>query len=127
MTHTTYLGLLALIFSALALIIVSCKSNKVSIEEPASEISIEDQAREVMGKGVLISPNQDSTMYLCTLEDVPVSYYCVIHESGEVILEKKGVRGKVAWYKKESLKITKTPGRVESKIKEEIIHLKRGI
>jgi len=112
--------------------VTSCKSSE-SLSEDQSTMKdkidiIHKKSLELMGGKSLLSPNQDSSLWLCTIEEIPTTYYGVIHKDGHIVLEKKGVQGTVVWYDISSLITTQTPGRIENadQKRTKIIQLKQG-
>lgn len=111
---------------------VSCKS---SSSLPDEEVSMEDKMElirnksiEIMGSKAQLSPNQDSSLWLCTKEEIPTTFYGVIHEDGHIVLEKKSVYGTVEWHDENSLILSFTPGRIEgaNRKRTKIIQLNQG-
>ncbi len=126
-----------LIFTSMVIVIAfwaSCKSSapqaQAQEEAPMKDKMevINMKAKEMMEGKFMLSPNQDSSMWLCTKEEIPTTYFGVIHEDGHIILEKKGIQGTVEWHDISSLITTSTPGRIEiaNKRRTKIIHLNQG-
>ncbi len=130
---TTLKSIFGLIgFIILCTDMTSCKSQApLAEDEPTMKDKMEiinKAGIEMMGGKHMLSPNQDSTLWLCIIEEIPTTYYGVIHEDGHVVLDKTGLQGTVEWHDLNSLITTQTPGRIENanKKRTKIIQLKQG-